>query len=124
MGKKVIVIDDSKTIREMVRFALERAGYCIVEAIDGQDGLDKLKTVPDLAMAIVDVNMPNMSGIEMLEALKKDAIAPKVPAIMLTTEGAAALIQRAKDAGARGWMVKPFKPDLLVAAVGTLAGAP
>ena len=124
MGKKVIVIDDSKTIREMVRFALERAGYSIVEAVDGRDGFDKLKSLPDLAMAIVDVNMPNMSGIEMLEALRQGTIAQNVPAIMLTTEGAATLIQRAKQAGARGWMVKPFKPDLLVAAVGKLAGAP
>jgi two-component system chemotaxis response regulator CheY len=124
MGKKVIVIDDSKTIREMVRFALEHAGYSIVEAVDGKDGFEKLKSTSDLSMAIVDVNMPNMSGIDMLEALKKGSIAQNVPAIMLTTEGQAALIQRAKQAGARGWMVKPFKPDQLVATVGKLAGPP
>ncbi len=124
MGKKIIVIDDSKTIRDMVRFALERAGYSVVEAIDGQDEIDKLKSLPDIALAIVDVNMPNIGGVEMLEMLKQGAIAQSVPVIVLTTEGGASLIQRAKQAGARGWMVKPFKPELLVATVGKLAGAP
>jgi two-component system, chemotaxis family, chemotaxis protein CheY len=121
MGKKVIVIDDSKTVRDQVRFALEGAGYQVIEAVDGQDGFSKIRDTADLSMAICDVNMPAMTGIGMLEALKNQGINPSLPIIMLTTEGQPALIQKAKLAGARGWIVKPFKPEQLVAVVAKLA---
>jgi two-component system, chemotaxis family, chemotaxis protein CheY len=121
MGKKVIVIDDSKTVRDQVRLALEGAGYQVVEAFDGQDGFSKIRDTADLAMAICDVNMPGMSGIAMLEALKNQGVNPQLPIIMLTTEGEAGLIQKAKLAGARAWLVKPFQPDQLVAVVAKIA---
>src|SRR5438270_1011856 len=72
MSKKIIVIDDSRTMREQVRAGLEGAGYAVVEAADGQEGLEKIRKQPDLAMAICDVNMPNVNGIGMVEALKAE----------------------------------------------------
>ena len=120
MGKKIMIVDDSKTIRQQVSFTLSKGGYEVLEAEDGAEGLEKAKSQSDIAMIISDVNMPNMNGLEMVEAIKEAGIT--TPVIMLTTEGAADLIERAKAAGAKGWLVKPFKPEQLVAAVGKLAG--
>ncbi len=119
MAKKVLVVDDSITVRQQVGAALTQAGYAVVEAIDGLDGTQKLDA--SISMIICDVNMPRMNGLEMLEAIKRDGKFPRVPVVMLTTEGQPALIDRAKKAGAKGWIVKPFKPDLLVATVSKLA---
>lgn len=116
MSKKILVVDDSNTIRQQVGMCLTGAGYTVVEAADGAEGLSTIKSTPDLAMVICDVNMPNMNGIEMLEAVHADGSFSSLPVIMLTTEGQPALISRAKKAGAKGWIVKPFKPDLLLAA--------
>jgi two-component system, chemotaxis family, chemotaxis protein CheY len=113
--KKVLVIDDSDTIRQQVKHALAATGYQIIEAVDGVDGLEKLRTIGDLAMALCDVNMPRMSGLEMIAEAQRSG--SKVPILMLTTEGQPALIRRARESGAKGWIVKPFKPELLVAAV-------
>ncbi len=121
MGKKVMIVDDSKTIRQQVSFTLSKGGFEVVEAEDGSDGITKLKENADLAMIISDVNMPNMNGLEMVEAMKADGCS--VPIIMLTTEGATDLIDRAKAAGAKGWLVKPFKPDQLITAVNKLTGS-
>ena len=120
MGKKVMIVDDSKTIRQQVSFTLSKGGYDVIEAEDGNDGLSKLKANADIAMIISDVNMPNLNGLEMVEKIKAEG--HSVPIVMLTTEGAADMIERAKAAGAKGWLVKPFKPDQLVAAVQKLAG--
>ena len=120
MGKKVMIVDDSRTIRQQVSFTLGKGGYEVIEAEDGVDGYNKLKADSEIAMVISDVNMPNMNGLEMVEKVKADGIT--TPIIMLTTEGAADLIERAKAAGAKGWLVKPFKPDQLVAAVSKLVG--
>ena len=120
MGKKVMIVDDSKTIRQQVSFTLSKGGYDVIEAEDGNDGLAKLKANADIAMIISDVNMPNLNGLEMVEKIKAEG--HSVPIVMLTTEGAADMIERAKAAGAKGWLVKPFKPDQLVAAVQKLAG--
>ena len=113
--KKVLVIDDSDTIRQQVKHALAATGYQIIEAVDGVDGLEKLRTITDLDMALCDVNMPRMSGLEMIAEAQRAG--SKVPILMLTTEGQPALIRRARESGAKGWIVKPFKPELLVAAV-------
>ncbi len=100
--------------------ALRPAGYEIVEAVDGADGLSKLSNDSDISMVICDINMPRMSGLEMVEQIAQNKAMKKVPVVMLTTEGQPALIQRAKQAGAKGWIVKPFKPDVLLAAVNKL----
>ena len=121
MPKKILIVDDSISMRGQIRFTLTRAGYDVVEAEDGRDAITKLRANADAAMVLCDVNMPRMSGLEMLEAL---AASPGrvPPVVMLTTEGAPDLVQRAKKAGAKGWIVKPFKPELLLAAVKKLAG--
>ena len=119
MSKKILVVDDSETVRQQLRLVLDPAGYTVVEAFDGQDGLEKARGVTDIAMIICDVNMPRMNGLDMIGQLKNDGIT--TPIVMLTTEGQPALIKRAKEAGAKGWIVKPFKPELLLAAVKKLA---
>jgi len=120
LSKRVLVVDDSATVRQMVGTTLGQAGYEIVEAVDGADGLSKLSDDHDISMVICDINMPRMSGLEMMEQIAQSKTIRKVPVVMLTTEGQPALIQRARQAGAKGWIVKPFKPDLLLAAVNKL----
>jgi two-component system chemotaxis response regulator CheY len=115
MGATVLVIDDSQMVRHEVRTALSGAGFSIVEAQDGIDALQKLGAT-DVNLVVCDINMPRMNGIDFLEQMKKDARGTRVPVVMLTTEGQPELISRAKALGAKGWIVKPFKPDLLVAA--------
>jgi two-component system chemotaxis response regulator CheY len=117
MGKKIIVIDDSQTIREQVATTLRKAGFEIVEAVDGVDGAEVIARTPDAALAICDVNMPRKNGLELLEDLKASGRTSALPVLMLTTEGQPLLIERARKAGAKGWLVKPFKADLLLAAV-------
>lgn len=117
MSKKVLIVDDSATVRLQVRTALAVAGFDVVEASDGTEGAETINRLTDLAAVICDVNMPRMNGLEMLEAVKKDPKNASLPMVMLTTEGQHELIQRAKAAGAKGWIVKPFKPELLLAAI-------
>jgi two-component system chemotaxis response regulator CheY len=117
MGKKVIVIDDSQTIREQVALTLRDAGFDIVEAVDGLHGTEVIGRTPDAALVICDVNMPNRNGLELLEDIRKDDRFKALPVLMLTTEGQPQLIERARKSGAKGWLVKPFKADLLLAAV-------
>jgi two-component system chemotaxis response regulator CheY len=117
MGKKVIVIDDSQTIRDQVGTTLRQAGYDILEAVDGVDGEEAIQRAPDASLVICDVNMPKRNGLELLELLRKDDRFKALPVVMLTTEGQPQLIERARKSGAKGWLVKPFKADLLLAAV-------
>jgi two-component system chemotaxis response regulator CheY len=103
---------------------LTSAGYQIVEACDGQEAVDALRAHAEVAMVLCDVTMPGMDGLEFLETIKGDAAGPPVPVVMLTTDGSPDLIARAKRAGAKGWIVKPFQPHLLLAAVRRIAGEP
>ena len=106
----------------MVTPPLNATGYDIIEAVDGVDGLEKLRTLTDLDMALCDVNMPRMNGLDMIAEVQR--IGAKIPILMLTTEGQPSLIRRAREAGAKGWIVKPFKPELLVAAVTKIIDPP
>ena len=115
----VMVIDDSLMVRKQVATALSGLGYRVVEAVDGLDALEKLEASPDTRLIVCDVNMPRMNGLEFLERLKAQGSA--VPVVMLTTEGQPELIQRAKSLGAKAWLVKPFKPEFLVATAKKLA---
>lgn len=125
MSKKtVLIVDDSLTVRQQVSLTLKSAGYQIVEACDGREGVDALRTHAGIAMVLCDINMPCMSGLEFLETIKGEAAGPPLPVIMLTTEGSPELITRAKRAGAKGWIVKPFHADLLLAAVRRIVGEP
>jgi two-component system chemotaxis response regulator CheY len=117
MSKRVLIVDDSATIRQQVRMALSQAGFDVVEAADGEDGVSKIRNDSTIAAVICDVNMPKKSGLELIEEIKAGGANSHVPIVMLTTEGQPALVQRAKAAGAKGWIVKPFKANLLVAAM-------
>jgi two-component system chemotaxis response regulator CheY len=119
--KKILVVDDSASVRQQVSNALVQAGFDVLEAVDGLDGAEKIEAGNDIAMVICDVNMPRLNGLEMLERVKGGGKNPNLPVVMLTTEGQPQMIQKAKGFGAKGWIVKPFKPDLLVGAVKKLA---
>jgi two-component system, chemotaxis family, chemotaxis protein CheY len=112
---RVLVVDDSETVRRQVRQALEPAGYEVVEAVDGVDGLEKIRTSADLGLVLCDVNMPRMTGLEMIARVHAEG--STTPIIMLTSEAQPSLVQRARGSGAKGWIVKPFKVELLLAAV-------
>jgi two-component system, chemotaxis family, chemotaxis protein CheY len=119
--KKIIIVDDSRTARIQVKNTLGSAGFDVVEAVDGKDGIAQIEANDDAALVLCDVNMPNLNGLDMLDALPEKTRS-KMIFLMLTTEAEPRLVQRAKNLGAKGWIVKPFKPELLVAAVKKLAG--
>jgi two-component system chemotaxis response regulator CheY len=114
VGKRVLIVDDSSTMRQQVSVALVSAGYETVEASDGKLGASQIQSRNDLALVICDINMPNMNGLEMLEHVKARIATLGLPVVMLTTERNPEAIARAKAAGAKGWLVKPFKPQALV----------
>ena len=123
MPKRILIVDDSPSVRQQLGQALRPAGFDIVEAADGVEALACIEGNRDLAMVLCDINMPRMGGLELLDKLHDAGRVPQLPVLMLTTEGQPALMQRAKSAGAKGWIVKPFKTPLLVAAVQKLTGA-
>ena len=122
MSTTVLVVDDSATVRQQVGAALMQVGFKVVEAADGVQGKQRIDQ-GGIDCVICDVNMPNKNGIEMLEEVKQQARHKSLPIVMLTTEGAPGVIQRAKLAGAAGWIVKPFKADMLIAAVRKLTNS-
>jgi|SRR5688572_6805877 len=117
MGKKVLIIDDSISVRRQVSSVLVQAGFEVLEAGDGLHGADQIRTQDDLALVICDVNMPKQNGLDMLDSLKDVIVERSLPVVMLTTEGQPDAMARAKRSGAKGWIVKPFKEHLLVGAV-------
>ena len=123
MSARVMVVDDSVMVRQQVSRALTGAGFAVVEAHDGVDALAKLAAGPGVALVVLDVNMPNMGGIELLQSMRANGDYAALPVVMLTTEGQPRLMQQAKELGAKGWIIKPFKPELLVAAVHKLTRA-
>jgi len=116
MAKTIMVVDDSTSIRQVVGIALKQAGYDVIEGVDGKDALAKL-TGQKVNLIISDVNMPNMDGIAFVRELKTRPAYKFTPVLMLTTESQEDKKEQGKAAGARAWMVKPFKPEALVAAV-------
>jgi two-component system, chemotaxis family, chemotaxis protein CheY len=121
MANKILIADDSMLVRRQVTAALTGAGYSVVEAVDGEDACQKI--TPDLALIVCDLNMPKMSGMELLEKLHGDAQLRTVPFVMLTTEARPGMFERAKTFGAKAWLIKPFKADLLLAAIHKFTGA-
>lgn len=119
MGKMIMVIDDSASIRQVVSITLKKAGYDVIEACDGRDAVAKL-TGQKVNLMVCDVNMPNMDGISFLKAVKQNPTYKFTPVMMLTTESQESMKQEGKAAGAKAWMVKPFKPDMLLDAVSKL----
>ncbi len=117
MNKTILVVDDSSSLRALVKMALVRAGYAVLEAADGQQALAQLEKAPKVNLVVSDVNMPVMDGITFLGELKKHARLKFTPVIMLTTEDESTKMQQAKAAGARAWLLKPFDPPTLLDAV-------
>jgi two-component system chemotaxis response regulator CheY len=113
--KRILIVDDSETIRNTVSSTLEGAGFVVLQAIDGIDGLAQL-AAHECSLVILDVNMPRLGGLEMLEKMQGDPKLSPIPVVMLTTEAHFTLIERAKKLGAKGWMIKPVKPENLIAA--------
>ncbi len=119
MAKTIMIIDDSVIRRQVVGIALGAAGYQVIEACDGRDALAKL-TGPRIHLMICDVNMPNLDGIGFLKALREQPAYKFTPVIMLTTEAGEDKKREGQAAGARAWVVKPFKPEQLLLAVAKL----
>jgi len=113
---KILVVDDSNSIRDMVSFTLKSAGYDTIEARDGQQGLSKAKS-NSFDLVISDVNMPIMDGITLCSELRKLPSFKFTPVLMLTTESSVDMKMRGKAAGATGWLVKPFNPEKLLATI-------
>ncbi|OLP42660.1 response regulator [Rhizobium oryziradicis] len=113
MTANILTVDDSASIRMTTKIALTNAGYKVTEAVDGLDGLNKAKSA-QFDLIVTDLNMPNMNGLAMIEALRKSPAHTGIPIIFLTTESDAAMKTRAKAAGATGWITKPFDADQLV----------
>jgi len=119
MAKTVLVVDDSASLRQVVSIALKGAGYEVLEGCDGKDALSKL-TGQKVHLIISDVNMPNMDGITFVKEVKKLANYKFTPIIMLTTESQEAKKAEGQEAGAKAWVVKPFKPETMLQAVSKL----
>jgi two-component system chemotaxis response regulator CheY len=116
MAKTILVVDDSASLRQVVGIALRGAGYDVIEACDGKDALAKL-TGQKVHLMISDVNMPNMDGITFVKTVKQNPLYKFTPVVMLTTESAENKKAEGQAAGAKAWVVKPFKPDMLLGAV-------
>jgi two-component system chemotaxis response regulator CheY len=121
MAKTIMTVDDSTSVRQMVSFTLREAGYQVIEAVDGRDALSKIKSCP-VHMMITDLNMPNLDGIELIRSVRAGSTCKFIPIIMLTTESQVEKKMAGKSAGATGWIVKPFKPDQLLAVVKKVLG--
>lgn len=111
---KILVVDDSGTVRDEVAGFLRKNGLDVATAVDGKDGLDKLKSDPGIKLIVSDVNMPNMDGLTMVEKIRGDLGNKTVNVVMLTTESSPAMKERGKAAGVKGWIVKPFKGDAVL----------
>lgn len=119
MSKTILVVDDSSSFRTVVKLALQKAGYTVVEASDGRDALGKL-SANKINLIVCDVNMPNMDGLSFLKEVKTMAAYKFTPVIMLTTEAGADKKAAGQAAGAKAWVVKPFQPVQMLNAVSKL----
>jgi len=121
MAKTILAVDDSASIRQMVSFTLKGAGYEVIEAVDGQDALDKANS-HKVNLVLTDINMPRMDGLQLLGSLRKLASYKTIPILMLTTESGDAIKAKGKAAGATGWLVKPFDPKRLLEVIDKVIG--
>lgn len=120
MNQTVLTVDDSRTMRDMLRVSLEESGYRVLQAADGLLGLEVLRdVVPDVI--VTDINMPNLDGFGFIEAVRRDRRFAAVPILVLTTESSSQLKNRARAAGATGWITKPFEQERLIEVVRRVA---
>ena len=122
MSKTILTVDDSRTMRDMLAMALADAGYTVVQAVDGEDGLAVLDAhSADVDVIITDINMPKLDGFGFIEGVRKDQRHRATPILVLTTESDDSKKTRARQAGATGWIVKPFNPVKLIDAIRRVA---
>ncbi len=121
MAKTVLAVDDSASIRQMVSFTLKSAGYDVIEAVDGMDGLEKAKA-KGVNLVLTDQNMPRMDGLTLIKSLRAMPQYAATPILMLTTESSDAMKSQGRAAGATGWLVKPFDPQKLIEVVRKVIG--
>jgi two-component system chemotaxis response regulator CheY len=120
MAKVILTVDDSASVRQMVKFTLADAGYSVIEAVDGKDALAKLNVPVNLV--ITDLNMPNLDGIGLIRCIRANPACKGLPILMLTTESQQERKLEGKAAGATGWIVKPFGAPQLLAVVKKVLG--
>jgi two-component system chemotaxis response regulator CheY len=121
MAKTILAVDDSGSLRQMVSFSLNAAGYEVVSAVDGQDGLNKAKE-KTVDLVLTDQNMPIMDGLTLIKNLRGLGSYSKIPILMLTTESSDEMKAKGRAAGANGWLVKPFDPKRLIEVVQKVIG--
>ncbi len=114
--QRIMAVDDSESIRQMVAFALEQGGYTIIQAQNGRKALKKLKDT-DVDMIITDLDMPEMDGISLIKQVRSMSAHQKTPILILTTKSDGAIKDQVKALGANGWIIKPFRPKQLLAVV-------
>lgn len=114
MSKTALIVDDSRTMRQMVAFTLTNAGFTVIEAEDGKDAVNKVSGGAKMDIVVTDLNMPEMDGITLIKELRKMSTFKFTPILMLTTESALEKKKEGKEAGATGWIVKPFNPEVLL----------
>ena len=114
MSKTALIVDDSPTMRQMVSFTLMNAGFTVIEAADGKEAVTKVVGGQKLDIVVTDLNMPEMDGITLIKELRRLSTFKFTPILMLTTESALEKKQAGKEAGATGWIVKPFNPEVLL----------
>jgi two-component system chemotaxis response regulator CheY len=122
MNKTIMVVDDSASVRQMVSFTIKNCGYNVIEAGDGSEAFAKMNGSGQVSLIITDLNMPNMDGIELIKKVRLHQNYKFIPIIMLTTESQESRKLEGKQAGATGWIIKPFKPEQLVAVVKKVLG--
>lgn len=121
MAKTILIVDDSTTVRQQLRIFLSDNGFTVVEGVDGVDGLEKARA-HTVDMMIVDINMPRMGGIELVQEVRKLAQYGQTPIFFLTTENSQELRAHGKSVGATAWIIKPFNPDVLLKGVNKVLG--
>ena len=116
MGHSILTVDDSSTMRQMIAFILQREGFTVLEAGDGLEALERIQG-QSIDLVITDINMPNMDGLTLIQRLRALPAFKGTPILILTTESAGDMKQKGRDAGATGWIVKPFSPEKLLEVV-------
>lgn len=116
MSGTILIIDDSYSMRESIKYILNGSGYSVIEAADGVDGFNKLKS-SKIDCVVTDINMPNLNGIELIKKIRSDGETKMMPVLVLTTESEFDMIRKGRDVGATGWIVKPFNDEKLLTAV-------
>lgn len=120
--KRILIVDDSSMIRLVVSKAAKKAGYDVIEASNGKEGLEQLNKEKDISLILSDINMPIMDGMEMVSQIKNNETIKYIPIVMLTTEDSDELKQKGRDLGIKAWMVKPFNEKTFLKAMMKIIG--